>query len=57
MPLLSTNGTIVLEPVNCYPGSAEGSRCSFSQVLSFWMRQRLIMLIYGTTLDNYDFRN
>lgn len=25
MPMLSANGTIVPEPVNRYPGSAEGS--------------------------------
>lgn len=34
MPLLSTTGTIVLESVNCYPGSAEGSQWPFSPVLS-----------------------
>lgn len=34
MPLLSTNGTIVPEPVNCYPRSAEGSQWTFSQALS-----------------------
>ncbi len=34
MPSLSANGTIVTEPVNCYPGSAEGSQWTFSQVLS-----------------------
>lgn len=34
MPLSSTNGTIVPEPVNCYPGSTEGSQWMFSQALS-----------------------
>lgn len=34
MPLLSSNGTIVPEPVKCCPGSAEGSQWTFSQALS-----------------------
>lgn len=34
MPLLSTNRTIVLEPVNCYPGSDKGSQWTFKQALS-----------------------
>lgn len=34
MLLLSTNGRIVSEPVNCYPGSTQGSQWMFSQALS-----------------------
>lgn len=55
MPLLSTNGTIVPEPVKCYPGSAEGS--NFLPGLYLFMRHRLIMLIYETIFRQiYDFR-
>lgn len=34
MLLSSANGTIVPEPVNCYPGSTVGSRWMVSQALS-----------------------
>lgn len=47
------NGTIVPGPVKCCPGSAEGSRRTFSRSFISWMRQGLIMLIYKTILDKY----
>lgn len=51
MLLLSTNGTIVPEPVNCYPGSAEGSHWTFNKALSSSLR--LITLTYETISDKY----
>lgn len=52
LPLLSTNGTIVPEPVNCYPRSTQGSQWMFRQALSpGW--DRGLLWWYKTILDKY----
>lgn len=52
MPLSFTYEIIVPEPVNCHPGSAEGSHI-LGHGFILWRDRGLIMLIYETILDKY----